>query len=211
MAKYAADRFPTTAEFARALRANRDAANNLPAQSSELVGRHREVLEAAALLRSRRLVTLTGPGGSGKTRLAIKIASQAAGDFPDGVFWVPLQSIRDPALVESAIKASLGTDGVLVDEIGKRRLLILLDNFEQVVDAAPTVSSLLQATPNCRVLVTSREPLLLDAEHRYPVEPLLEEDAAALFTQRAQALKIGRASCRERVWRSGVAGTIKRK
>jgi predicted ATPase len=194
LAKEPADRFATTADFARSLRVKQTSFTNLPAQSSALVGRRRELAEAGALVRSHRLVTLTGAGGSGKTRLAIHVASQVADDFPDGVFWVPLQAIRDPSLVEPAIKASLGTDGGLIEEIGSKRMLILLDNFEQVVDAAPTVSALLAGTPHCTVFVTSREPLQLDAEHRYPVEPLPERDAAALFTQRAQSVMPGFAS-----------------
>jgi predicted ATPase/class 3 adenylate cyclase len=161
---------------------------NLPIQPTPLVGRQRELEEAGALLRSHRMVTLTGPGGSGKTRLALQLAAEAVEQFPDGVFLVPLQALRDPALVERAIGAAVGADGGAVDHIGSKRLLVLLDNFEQVVAAAPTVSSLLAATPNAKVLVTSREPLHLDSEHRYPVEPLTEEDASTLFVERARAV-----------------------
>ncbi len=164
---------------------------NLPIQPTALVGRQRELEEAGALLRSHRLVTLTGPGGSGKTRLAIQLAAEAVEHFPDGVFWVPLQALRDAALVERAIGASLGADDGLTEHVASRRLLVLLDNFEQVVEAAPTVSSLLSQTPNAKVLVTSREPLQVESEQRYPVEPLPDDDAASLFVERAQAVAPG--------------------
>ncbi|TMM07077.1 MAG: adenylate/guanylate cyclase domain-containing protein [Actinobacteria bacterium] len=161
---------------------------NLPVQQTPLVGRERELEEATALIRSHRLLTLTGPGGSGKTRLALQLGAEAVEEFPDGVFWVPLQALRDPALVERAIAASVGADDGLIDYVGNKRLLVLLDNFEQVVEAAPTVSSLLAGTPNARVLVTSREPLQVESEQRYPVEPLPDNDAAALFVERARAV-----------------------
>jgi predicted ATPase len=161
---------------------------NLPIQPTPLVGRERELEEAGSLIRSHRLVTLIGPGGSGKTRLALQLAAEAVDAYPDGVFWVPLQAIRDPALVENAIGASVGADGTLIGHVAKKRLVLLLDNFEQVVDAAPTVSSILAEAENVRVLVTSREPLRLDSERRYPVEPLAVQDATTLFIERAQAV-----------------------
>jgi predicted ATPase/class 3 adenylate cyclase len=164
---------------------------NLPIQPTALVGRERELEEAGALVRSHRLLTLTGPGGSGKTRLALQLAAEAVEDFPDGVFWVPLQALRDPALVERAIGASVGADDGLFEYIGDKRLLVLLDNFEQIIDAAPVVSSFLAATPNAKVLVTSREPLHVDSEHRFPVDPLPEGDAAVLFVERARAVSPG--------------------
>jgi predicted ATPase/class 3 adenylate cyclase len=161
---------------------------NLPIQPTQLVGRERELEETGALIRSHRLVTLTGPGGSGKTRLALQIGAEAIEEFPDGVFWVPLQALRDPALVEHAIGMSVGADQDLLEHVGSRRLLILLDNFEQVVEAAATVSALLAETPNAKVLVTSREPLHVESEQRYPVEPLPDDDAVALFAERARAV-----------------------
>jgi predicted ATPase len=109
-------------------------------------------------------VTLTGPGGSGKTRLALQLAADAVDEFPDGVFWVPLQALRDPALVERGIGASIGADDGLIEHISNKRLLVLLDNFEQVIEAASTVAGLLAATPNAKVLVTSREPLQVESE-----------------------------------------------
>ena len=161
---------------------------NLPVQQTPLVGRVRELGEAGALLRSQRLVTLTGPGGSGKTRLALQLAAEGLEDFPDGVYWVPLQALREPALVEGAIAAALGADGDLLKHVASKTLLVLLDNFEQVVAAASTVSALLGATPNAKVLVTSREPLHIGSEHRYPVEPLPDDDAERLFVERARAV-----------------------
>src|SRR5215210_5864893 len=101
---------------------------NLPVQPTPLIGREREVAEAGALLRSHRLLTLTGAGGSGKTRLALQLAAEAVEDFPDGVFWVPLQALRDPALVEPSIAASLGAETTLFNHVGDKRLLVLLDN-----------------------------------------------------------------------------------
>jgi Adenylate and Guanylate cyclase catalytic domain len=135
---------------------------NLPIQATPLVGREQELDEAAELIRTRRLLTLIGPGGSGKTRLAVQLAADAIEQFPDGVFWVPLQALRDPALVERAIGASLEADDGLSDHVGSKRLLVLVDNFEQVIEAAPVVASLLAATPNAKVLVTSREPLQIE-------------------------------------------------
>ncbi|HEV2130281.1 MAG TPA: adenylate/guanylate cyclase domain-containing protein, partial [Longimicrobiaceae bacterium] len=164
---------------------------NLPVQPSPLVGRERELAEAGALLRSHRLLTLTGPGGSGKTRLSLQLAAEAADDFPDGVFWVPLQAVRDPAIVERTIAAAVGTDAAVAEHLADKRLLLLLDNFEQIVEAAPTVSALLAAAPRVKVLVTSREPLHIESEQRYPVEPLPERDATTLFMERARAVAPG--------------------
>jgi predicted ATPase/class 3 adenylate cyclase len=164
---------------------------NLPIQPTPLVGRRRELAEAGELVRSNRLVTLTGPGGSGKTRLALQLAADAVEQFPDGVFWVPLQAVRDPALVERAIRTSVGADDGLIDYLANQRLLLLLDNFEQVVEAAPAVSALVGGTPHAKVLVTSREPLHVESERRYPVEPLQDADAEILFVERGSAVAPG--------------------
>jgi predicted ATPase/class 3 adenylate cyclase len=164
---------------------------NLPIQPTPLVGRERDLEEAGALLRTHRLLTLTGPGGSGKTRLALQLAAEAAERFPDGVFWVPLQALRDPALVDRAIAASVGAADDLVAYVGSKRLLVLLDNFEQVIEAAPSITSLLAGTQGASVLVTSREPLQLEGEQRYAVDPLPIDDAVVLFTERAQLVAPG--------------------
>jgi predicted ATPase len=164
---------------------------NLPIQPSPLIGRERELEEAGALIAAQRLVTLTGPGGSGKTRLSLQLAAEAVERFPDGVFWVPLQALRDPALVEPAIAASVCADDGLVGYVGSKRLLVVLDNFEHLLEAASVVSELLHSTPNLKALITSREPLRIEGEHRYPVEPLPEDDAATLFLERGRAISPG--------------------
>ena len=158
---------------------------NLPIQPAPLVGRERELAEAAALLREHRLVTLVGAGGSGKTRLGLQVAAEAVEDFPDGAWWVPLQALRDPALVEASIAQAVGADGGLAEHLADRRTLLLLDNFEHLVAAADTISALIAATPNARFLVTSREPLRISGEREYRIEPLAPDDAAALFRERA--------------------------
>jgi predicted ATPase/class 3 adenylate cyclase len=161
---------------------------NLPIQQTPLVGRRRELGELCELVDSNRLLTLTGPGGSGRTRLALQVAADTTEAFPDGVFWVSLQSLRDHALVRHTIETWIGAEEGLLEHVGDRRLLVLLDNFEQVVEAAPTVAELLAGTPNSKVLVTSREPLHIESEQRYPLEPLRDDDAELLFAQRAQAV-----------------------
>ena len=161
---------------------------NLPVQQTALIGRNRELGEVCELLGSNRLLTIVGPGGSGKTRLALQAAAESTESFPDGVFWVPLQALRDPALVQRTVETWIGADGGLVEHVGSKRLLMLLDNFEQVVEAAQTVAELLAATPSAKVLVTSREPLHIESEQRYPLEPLADDDAELLFIQRALAV-----------------------
>ncbi len=161
---------------------------NLPIQQTPLVGRRRELEELCELVGSNRLLTLTGPGGSGKTRLALQVAADTTEAFPDGVFWVPLQALRDPTLLQRSIETWIGADRGLIEHVGSKRLLVLLDNFEQLVEAAPTVAELLARTPNSKVLVTSREPLHIESEQRYPLEPLPDDDAEVLFVQRAQAV-----------------------
>ena len=162
---------------------------NLPVVTTPLVGREHELEEAGALIRANRMLTLTGPGGSGKTRLALHLAANAAEDFPDGVFWVPLQAIRDPAIVERAVAAAVGADDGLAQYVGSKRVLVLLDNFEQVVDAAPSVAALVESTPNAKVLVTSREPLHVAPEQCYAIEPLRLDEAEVLFDVRARAVR----------------------
>ncbi len=141
---------------------------NLPRPASSFVGRERERDEVVALLADgARLLTLAGPGGSGKTRLAIEAASELVGRFRNGVFWVGLATIRDPELVVPAIGQTLGAHDPPAGHIGDRDLLLLLDNLEQVVDAASEVADLVEACPNLRVLVTSRELLRVPGEVEY--------------------------------------------
>ena len=162
---------------------------NLPVQATRLVGRARELADAAELLGSHRLVSLIGPGGSGKTRLALQLAADVADEYPDGVFWVPLQAVRDPELVLPAVASAVGAKGArLSDHIADRKLLLLLDNLEQVVEAAPLLAEALSEMPNIKLITTSREPLRIQGEQRYPVEPLPEDDAVSLFNERASAV-----------------------
>jgi predicted ATPase/class 3 adenylate cyclase len=159
---------------------------NLPRPASSFVGRDREVEEVLALLSDgARLLTLTGPGGSGKTRLALEAAADLVPEFPHGVFWVGLAPLREPALVADAIAQTLGAQDGLADEIGERELLLLLDNFEQVVEAAPDLASLVERCPHLRLLVTSRERLRVRGEVEYPVLPLAQPEAVELFCTRA--------------------------
>jgi predicted ATPase/class 3 adenylate cyclase len=154
--------------------------NNLPTQLTTFIGRQHELAEAGALLRRTRLLTLTGPGGTGKTRLSLQVAAAAADDFPDGVWFVALESVRDPALVLPTIARTIGVADRtsrspidnLVDAILERRLLIVLDNFEQVVDAGPSVAELLRRCPNVTCLATTRIALHVSGEQEYPVPGL---------------------------------------
>lgn len=159
---------------------------NLPVMLTPLVGRQRELAGAADALLAHRLVTLTGPGGTGKTRLALQVAANVIDDYPDGVWWVPLASIDDPGLVMPTIGRVLGTPGDLSIALRSRRLLLVLDNLEQVIASASELAQLLTTTHGPRMLVTSREPLRIDGETEYPVEPLAADDAAALFNERAR-------------------------
>jgi predicted ATPase/class 3 adenylate cyclase len=164
-------------------------ATNLPAQPNPLIGRERELEETTALLRDgTRLLTLTGPGGSGKTRLGLQLAAELAEEFPDGVYWVPLAGVSESDLVVSTVSSTIGAKNGLADHIEAKRLLLLLDNFEHVLEAAPETGNLLQRCPNVKLLVTSRAPLRLAGEWEYQVEPLPESDAVELFSERARAI-----------------------
>ena len=154
--------------------------NNLPTQLTSFVGRTREVEAAKDLLQRTRLLTLTGPGGTGKTRLSLQVAAEIADRYPDGAFFVPLESVTDPELVASAIVTAIGIQDSgqrsprerLFDHVAERRILFILDNFEQVLGAAPLIGDLLRAAPGCTVIVSSRAVLHVSGEQEYPVPPL---------------------------------------
>jgi predicted ATPase/class 3 adenylate cyclase len=160
---------------------------NLPRPVSSFVGRERELEEVLARVAGGvRLLTLTGPGGSGKTRLAIEAAASLVSDYRAGVFWVELAALRDPTLVSETIARALGAKNGLAEHIGERELLVLVDNLEQVIAAAPELSALLTACPNLTLIVTSRELLRVRGEVEFVVPPLAEPEAVALFCERAQ-------------------------
>ncbi len=184
---------------------------NLPAQLTTFIGRRREAEEVAELVRQFRLVTLVGPGGTGKTRLSLEVASQLGSEHRSGAFFVDLSPLSDPALIPTTIAAALKVHelpGKPVQEALEAHLhdlemLLVLDNFEQVQAGAPLVGQLLEAAPGLRIVVTSREVLHLRGEREYPVPPLgvpdlaalpaldalTQYDAVALFIQRAQAAR----------------------
>ena len=164
---------------------------NLPIPATPFLGREPEVRELTELLTRDdvRLVTLTGPGGTGKTRLALQAAADAADHFPDGVWWVPLAALRDPALVLASAANALGGGADLAEQVGHKRLLLLFDNFEHLLAAAADLAPVLAACPNLTVLATSREPLHLGAEREYAVDPLTRADAVDLFLTRALAVR----------------------
>ena len=160
---------------------------NLPRPASSFVGRRAELAEVLSRIEDgARLVTLLGPGGSGKTRLAIEAASTLVPKYKAGVFWVGLASLRDVALVSETIAQTLGAKDGLAAHIGARELLLLLDNLEQVIEVAPELSSLLAMCPNLTLLVTSRELLRVQGEVEYAVPPLAEPEAVSLFCERSQ-------------------------
>jgi predicted ATPase/class 3 adenylate cyclase len=172
---------------------------NLPAQPTPLIGRTREVSELGDLLglSDVRLVTLTGPGGTGKTRLALQLGAELIEEFDAGVFVVDLAPIRDPALVLPTIARTLALheqpgqslEQTLGDYLRDKELLLLLDNLEQLLDVAPRLAEVLAAASRLKLLATSRSPLRLAAERHYPVETLADEDALALFLARARAAR----------------------
>jgi predicted ATPase/Tfp pilus assembly protein PilF len=187
--------------------------NNLPLQPTPLIGREKEVSEVCDLLRGEatRLLTLTGPGGIGKTRLALQAAADLLEDFPDGTYFVSLATLTEAQLLLPAVAETLGVKETveqplgesLKDYLSERRLLFVLDNFEQVLEAAPAVTELLGEAPELKVLSTSRAPLSLYGEHVFPVpalalpdlksppplERLTQYEAVSLFVERARTLK----------------------
>jgi predicted ATPase len=198
------------AEFP-ALRSMDARPNNLPVQLTTFVGRRRELESVKAAMRDARLLTLTGPGGTGKTRLALQAAAELLPELEDGVFFVPLAAITEPSLVMPAVAQALSlpeatrgspTDAV-IDHLREKELLLVTDNFEQVLEGAPDVGMLLTSTETVHVLATSREPLGLSGEREFPVPPLglpdpahlpslaglSQFEAVALFVERATAVK----------------------
>jgi predicted ATPase/class 3 adenylate cyclase len=187
--------------------------NNLPAQPTPLIGREREVEEVRERLRNTevRLLSLTGPGGTGKTRVGLQAAAELADEFEDGVFFVALAAIADPALVAPTIARTLGLtesanqspEDLLKGYLRNRQTLLVLDNFEQVLESAPLLDELLSSAPSLTILATSRTPLRLYGEHEFPVPPLSLPDpgslppvehltqygAIRLFVERAKAVK----------------------
>ncbi|MCC6792568.1 MAG: tetratricopeptide repeat protein [Thermomicrobiales bacterium] len=187
--------------------------NNLPLQPTPLLGRDAELTTIKARLRQRghRVLTLTGPGGTGKTRLALQAAADLLDDFAHGVWFIDLSPVTDPALVAAEIARALEVreegdqplDALLRDHLKERELLLVLDNFEQVLPAAKLVSALVAASPALRVLITSRRPARIAAEQELPIEPLPVPDpkrlpdlahlaaypAIELFVERARAVQ----------------------
>jgi predicted ATPase/class 3 adenylate cyclase len=161
---------------------------NLPVPLSSFVGREQEMTEVVSLIRDEaaRLVTLAGPGGTGKTRLALEAAGELVSEFGAGVFWIGLSPVRDPALVVDTIAQTLGAKQELAAHIGEKQLLLVLDNLEQVVDSSIELATVLKACPNLRLLVTSRELMRVDGEVVYPVPALAKPDAVELFCARAR-------------------------
>jgi predicted ATPase len=162
----------------------------LPVEPGRLLGRKRELGDLLRLLsvEQARLVTLTGPGGIGKTSLAVAAAGELVESFENGVVFKELASVRDPMLVLPTVGEALGAEEDAAAYIGERELLLVLDNLEQVVDAAPEIGRLLAACPNLSVLATSREPLRIAGERQFPLKPLAEAPAVELFRRRAEAI-----------------------
>ena len=163
-------------------------ATNLPVVASTLLGREGEISELVALLAGgSRLVTVTGTGGTGKTRVALQVAAELVGRVPDGVFWVPLADLADAALVVPTVAQTLGGSEELSASVRDREVLLLLDNAEHLLEAAPALAELLASAPRLRLLVTSRAPLHISGEREYPLDPLPDPDAVRLFVERARA------------------------
>ena len=159
--------------------------NNLPMQLTSFIGRDREIAAVQGLLEGTRLLTLSGPGGTGKTRLALQVAAEVLTEYQDGAFFVDLSPLTDPALVPSAIATALGVQEVpgrpileaVQEHISLKKLFLTIDNFEQVAEAGPVVEALLTSAPRLKVLVTSRVVLSLRGEQEFAVPPLEPPDA----------------------------------
>ncbi len=185
--------------------------NNLPLQVTTFVGREDVLRQARHLLAGTRLLTLIGPGGTGKTRLSLQLAGEMAEDFDDGVFFVSLSTLSDPSLVPSEILEAMGIAAStgeqspaerLVEQLAGKNLFLVLDNFEQILEAAPVVASVIRASAALKVVVTSRAPLRISGEQEMPVPPLglaggavsdlaglAGVEAVHLFLERAMAVR----------------------
>ncbi|HKB20139.1 MAG TPA: adenylate/guanylate cyclase domain-containing protein [Gaiellaceae bacterium] len=164
---------------------------NFPIPATPFIGRDRELGDVLELLSQDaiRLLTLTGAGGTGKTRLGLQVAAELAEGYRDGIWWVPLSSLDDSRLVLAAAGQVVGATNGLAEHVGERSLLMLFDNFEHVVHAAPQLAELVSACPNLDVVVTSREPLHVSGEQEYAVPPLSRSDGIDLFLARARAVR----------------------
>lgn len=187
--------------------------NNLPSQLTSFVGREKELARLGELLKKARCLSLTGPGGTGKTRLSLELARESGDEFENGTFFVPLASVVDPSMVATTIAETLHlpeTRGEtraplerLAEHLSGKQMLLVLDNFEQLVAAASVVADLLKASDRLKIVVTTRVPLHIQGEHEYPVLPLVlpepgdptdaefvsQYESVALFIERAVAVK----------------------
>ncbi len=184
--------------------------NNLPTQATSFIGREHELEQAAQLLNNSRLLTFTGPSGTGKSRLALQVAVEQLDEFIDGVFYVPMSTVADPLLVGQTISANLdlkvghrqNTAEVLKEHLRLKQILLLLDNFEHVIGAAPLIGALLNETPFLKIVITSREPLHIYGEQEFlvptlglpsdskerDIDYLTNTEAVRLFIDRARAV-----------------------
>lgn len=185
--------------------------NNLPTQLSSFIGRERAIAELKSLLSTTRLLTLTGAGGSGKTRLALQVAATLLEEFEHGVWWVELASLTDPVLIPQQVASSLGISeqpgrsfiDTLSEALKTRKLLLILDNCEHLIAAcAQLVETLLRSCPGLHILATSREAFNIpgetiwlvpslgmpDAHHLPPIEGLVKYEAVQLFIERATSV-----------------------
>jgi predicted ATPase/class 3 adenylate cyclase len=181
-----------------ALRTAAATTGDLPSRLTSFIGREAEIDEVTDLLAKQRLVTLTGPGGIGKTSLAVEAARRVSERFPDGAWFVPLAEVEDPSIVRSVVARTIGLhDGpgrsaaeALGPYLADRSVLLVIDNFEHLIDAVGDVGDILEASPASRIVVTSRAPLRIIGEQEYPVQPM-GEACAQLFVDRARAIRPG--------------------
>ncbi len=184
--------------------------NNLPAQLTSFVGRESELEDAVRLLESTRILTFTGPGGTGKTRLALQLAGQVSDQFADGVYFIDLSPVTETSVVASTILGAIGMaassqdetpEDRLVDQLRDLQVLLVLDNFEQVIGAAPVMSALVRNAPGVKLVATSRSPLRIAGEQEVPVPPLaapggrvtvddaLQSEGVRLLIERTRAVR----------------------